>query len=129
MTGNSNETAIRNLIDDWSNAVCEGDIDRVLANRAADIVMFDVPGPLQEKGIDAYRKTWTLFFACNPPGPDRFRISELEITADDHVAFAHGLLTIGGGDAHCRLTIGLQKIGGLWRVVHEHHSMPIKLTC
>ncbi|MGH6821901.1 MAG: YybH family protein [Methylocella sp.] len=128
MTGNSNEAAIRHLIDDWSDAVCEGDIDRVVANRADDIVMFDVPEPLQEKGLEAYRNTWKLFFAHNPPGPERFRISELKIIAGDQVAFACGLLTIGGGDAHCRLTIGLQKVEGHWRVVHEHHSMPIKLT-
>ena len=127
MTGDSNETAIRNLIHDWSDAVCKGDIDRVAANRAKDIVMFDVPEPIQEKGLDAYRNTWKVFFAHNAPGPDRFRISELKIVADAQVAFAHGLLTIGGGAAHCRLTIGLQRIEGRWYVVHEHHSMPISL--
>lgn len=129
MTSDSTETTIRNFIDDWTDAICKGDLDRVVANRSADIVMFDVPEPIQAKGLNAYRDTWKLFFADNPAGPDRFRISELKIVADDQVAFAHGLLTIGGGGvAHCRLTLGLRKIVGKWRVVHEHHSIPIKLT-
>lgn len=128
MTRDSNETAIRNLIDDWSDAACRGDLGHVVANRADGIVMFDVPEPVQARGIDAYRNTWKQFFASNPAGPDRFRISELKIVADDRVAFAHGLLTIGGGVAHCRLTIGMRKIEGRWCVVHEHHSMPIQLN-
>lgn len=127
MTDKSNETAIRDLIDDWSDAIRNGEIDRVVANRTKDIIMFDVPEPIQEKGIDAYRETWKLFFAHNKAGPDRFRISDLKIVAGDQVAFAYGLLTIGGGDAHCRLTIGLRKTKAKWRVVHEHHSIPISL--
>jgi ketosteroid isomerase-like protein len=127
MTDKSNETAIRDLIDDWSEAIQNGEIDRVVANRTKDIIMFDVPEPIQETGIDAYRETWKLFFAHNKAGPDCFRISELKIVAGDQVAFAHGLLTIGGGDAHCRLTIGFRKTEAEWRVVHEHHSIPISL--
>lgn len=127
MTDHGNETVIRELIGSWANAVCKGDLDRVVASRTDDIIMFDVPEPIQERGIDAYRQTWKLFFAHNAAGPDRFRISELNIEAGDTVAFAHGLLTINGGDAHCRLTLGLRKIDGEWRVSHEHHSIPLKI--
>jgi ketosteroid isomerase-like protein len=31
MTNNGNEQAIRALIDDWSDAICKGDIDRILS--------------------------------------------------------------------------------------------------
>jgi ketosteroid isomerase-like protein len=127
MTDRNVEGAIGRLMDDWVNAICEGDIERTIANRTDSIVMFDVPEPIQEKGIDAYRRTWELFFASIPPGPDRFRISELKIVADQEVAIAHGLLTIGGSEALCRLTVGLRKVEGQWSVFHEHHSMPIRL--
>jgi ketosteroid isomerase-like protein len=127
MTGHSDETAIRAFIGSWEHAICEGDLDRIVAGRTDDIVMFDVPEPIQERGIHAYRQTWELFFAHNEAGPDCFRISELDIAAGDGVAFAHGLLTINGGDAHCRLTLGLRKVGGAWRVSHEHHSMPHRI--
>lgn len=33
----------------------------------------------------------------------------------------------GGGDAHCRLTLGLRRIDGAWKVTHEHYAIPIKL--
>jgi len=51
------EAAIRGLIENWAKAVRNKDIDGILANHALDILMFDVPPPIQSKGIDAYRKT------------------------------------------------------------------------
>ena len=127
MANNRTEQAIPALIDDWIDAICKGDIDRVLANRTDDIVMYDVPEPIQVKGIDAYKDMWKLFFEHNAAGPDRFRLSDVQVVAGDDIAYAHGLLTIGGGDAHCRLTLGLRRIDGAWKVAHEHHSIPIKL--
>jgi ketosteroid isomerase-like protein len=127
MTHIRNEKAIRDLIDDWTEAICNGDIDRVLANRSGDIVMYDVPEPIEVRGIEAYKETWKPFFDHNPAGPDRFRLSDVTVIAGDDVAFAHGLLIIGGGDAHCRLTIGLRRIDGAWLVTHEHHSIPLGL--
>ncbi|XXY54874.1 nuclear transport factor 2 family protein [Sorangium sp. So ce269] len=127
MTNHRDEQAIHALISDWTDAICKGDIDRVLANRADDIVMYDVPEPIQVKGIDAYKDTWKLFFEHNAAGPDRFRLSDITVVAGDDAAYAHGLLTIGGGNAHCRLTLGLQRIDGAWKVTHEHHSIPIRL--
>jgi ketosteroid isomerase-like protein len=127
MTNERNEQAIRALIDDWTDAICKGDTDRVLANRTGNIVMYDVPEPIQVIGIAAYKDTWKLFFEHNAAGPDRFRLSDVQIVAGDDVAYAHGLLTIGGDDAYCRLTLGLRRIEGAWRVTHEHHSIPIRL--
>ena len=127
MANNRTEQAIPTLIDDWTDAICKGDIDRVLANRTDDIVMYDVPEPIQVKGIDAYKDMWKLFFEHNAAGPDRFRLSDVQVVAGDDIAYAHGLLTIGCGDAHCRLTLGLRRIDGAWKVTHEHHSIPIKL--
>ena len=127
MNHNVSTIAIKHIIDDWADAICKGDMDRVLRHRVPGIVMFDVPEPIQVKGLDAYRATWNLFFDHNPPGPDRFRISELNIVAGENVGFANGLLTIGGGQARCRLTLGFRKYGLDWRVLHEHHSMPLML--
>lgn len=87
--------------------------------------MFDVPEPVQARGLDAYRATWQVFFDENPVGPMRFVITELQVVADERVAFAHALLTVGGSAA-CRLTLGLQKSGSRWLVTHEHHSMPVR---
>jgi ketosteroid isomerase-like protein len=57
------ETQIRALIGRWAEAVHAGDLDVVLTDHAADIVMFDVPPPNDGvRGIDAYRETWPPFF-------------------------------------------------------------------
>jgi ketosteroid isomerase-like protein len=54
---------IRALLERWADAVHAGDLETVVADHAADIVMFDVPPPDRGvRGIDAYRDTWPPFF-------------------------------------------------------------------
>jgi ketosteroid isomerase-like protein len=121
----SNETRIRTLIDDWARAVRAKDMDGVLANHANNIVMFDVPLPLQSRGMEEYRKTWELFFDHSPGGPGAFDVTELQIFASDSVAYCHGLVRIF--DFTVRLTLGLRNEEGRWLIAHEHHSYPIEL--
>jgi ketosteroid isomerase-like protein len=45
------------LVENWAKAAREKDMAGVLANHADDMVMFDVPLPLQSRGIDDYKKT------------------------------------------------------------------------
>ena len=61
MSQSENETQIRALIENWAKAVRAQDMDGVLAEHADDIVMFDVPPPLQSRGMEEYKKTWALF--------------------------------------------------------------------
>jgi ketosteroid isomerase-like protein len=122
MTDNSNEIQIRTLLENWARAVREQDMDGVLTHHADDIVMFDVPVPLQSRGAAEYKKTWELFFAHNLGGEGGFDLKEVRITASDSVAFCHGLIRIFGSQA--RLTMGLVKSGEQWIIAHEHHSYP-----
>jgi ketosteroid isomerase-like protein len=46
-------------------------MERVLEHHADDIVMFDVPKPLQARGIEEYKKTWELFFDTTLEAPAR----------------------------------------------------------
>ncbi|MGH8222022.1 MAG: YybH family protein [Woeseiaceae bacterium] len=125
MTQNSKETQIRALVDRWARAVRAKDMDGVLANHTDDIVMFDVPMPLQSTGMEEYKKTWDLFFDYNRGGPGSFDVTDLRITAGESVAFCHAFLKIF--DSTARVTIGLRKEKGRWLVSHEHHSYPIEL--
>lgn len=72
---NTEETYIRTLVENWAEAARSKVMEGVLAHHTDDIVMFDVPMPLQSRGIDEYRKTWELFFSNNPEarGPSRSR--------------------------------------------------------
>ena len=126
--GTNDETAIHDLIQSWAKAVRDKNIDGILANHSDDILMFDVPPPLQSKGIDAYKKTWDLFFDWSPDEPV-FDIQEINISAGDQVAFVTALMRCAGKTAKdsqldFRLTVGLRKIDDQWTVMHEHHSIP-----
>jgi uncharacterized protein (TIGR02246 family) len=127
------EAEIRALIERWAEAVHAGDIDGVLADHSADIVMFDVPPPNDGvRGIDAYRAVWPPFFEWQLRGAS-FEIVVLDITAGDDVAFAHALLRCGTPEEleqdpenRLRLSLGLRKQNGRWVVSHEHHSFPAR---
>jgi uncharacterized protein (TIGR02246 family) len=127
----SDETAIRDLITRWADAVHTADLDTVLADHDSNIVMFDVPPPYDGiRGIDVYRDTWPPFFEWQRQGAV-FEIVELDVTVSDEVAFAWALLRCGmpaeleaNPDNRLRLTIGLRKYDGRWVVTHEHHSFP-----
>ncbi|MCU1422263.1 MAG: hypothetical protein JWN36_1914 [Microbacteriaceae bacterium] len=118
----SDEEQVRTVIHDWERAVQDRDMAGVLARHSPDVVMFDVPEPIQERGLDEYRETWELFFEYSAGGVDSFHLRELEVVADASVAFAHALLDVV--EVRCRVTLGLRKLDGEWTIVHEHHSSP-----
>jgi uncharacterized protein (TIGR02246 family) len=124
------EAVIRELVENWTRAVRAKDLDGILANHSMDILMFDVPPPVQSKGIEAYRKTWDLFFSWSDD-PVVFDIKDIDIIAGTDVAFVAALMRCAGTEKNgerieleFRLTIGLRKIDGQWTVLHEHHSIP-----
>lgn len=125
----SDDQQIRTLIQTWATAVHVGEMEAVLADHAADIVMFDVPPPHDGvHGIDAYRETWPGFFRWQAQGAS-FEIVSLDVVAGEDVAYAYALLRCGTKpelaehpETRLRLTVGLCKKDGRWTVAHEHHS-------
>jgi uncharacterized protein (TIGR02246 family) len=128
-TGMGDEQEIRTLIERWAEAAHRGDLDVVLADHTDDIVMYDVPPPHEGvRGIDAYRETWPGFFRWQADGAS-FELVSLDVTAGGTVAYAHALLRCGTPEdlaakpeLRLRLTVGLRKEDGRWKVAHEHHS-------
>ena len=130
--GGTAESQITAMIEAWADAVRRHDLPGILDHHEQDIVMFDVPPPLQSRGMDEYKKTWDLFFQYHTPS-QAFDIEELAITAGADVAFAVAIMRCGSatpsgppqeGGFLFRLTIGLRKIDGDWRIAHEQHSVP-----
>jgi uncharacterized protein (TIGR02246 family) len=123
------EKAIRVLLERWATAVRSRDLEGILAHHAPELWMFDVPPPLESRGLEAYRKTWGLFFSTSE-APVVFDFDEMEITAGTDVAFVaarmHCEPTEHGrrGRLDFRLTVGLRKSAGQWLITHEHHSIP-----
>jgi ketosteroid isomerase-like protein len=128
----SNEILIEALLEAWAAAVRRHDVIAILAHHEPDMVMYDVPPPLECRGIEAYEETWGLMFRYHTPGA-AFDIEELHVTAGEDVAFAHAIMRCGP-DSSCnpkdkdgfqfRLTVGLKRIDGEWRIAREHHSVP-----
>jgi ketosteroid isomerase-like protein len=123
---------LKAIIEAWADAVRRHDWVGILAHHEQNISMFDVPPPLQLRGMDEYRQSWDLFFKYHRPS-QAFNIEELSITAGADVAFAVAIMRCGSSTFSgppekegflFRLTIGLRKLDGHWRIVHEHHSVP-----
>ena len=128
----TDEIRIKALLEAWADAVRRHDLPAILAHHEPDMVMFDLPPPLQCKGIEAYKETWSLFFRYHKPGA-AFDIEELTVTAGEDVAFALAIMRCGPDSSSnpadkdgflFRLTVGLRKVEGQWRIAHEHHSEP-----
>ena len=124
------EIAVRDLIEAWADSVRRKDYDGILRSHAADFVMFDVPPPFKSVGLDAYRRTWDVFFSWSS-GPVRFEIQEMDVTAGADVAFAFASMRCEGPGADgkpepldFRLTMCLRRVDGQWMIAHEHHSVP-----
>jgi ketosteroid isomerase-like protein len=126
------ESQIKALLEAWADAVRRHDVPAVLAHHEPDMVMFDLPPPLQCKGIRSYEKTWDLFFRYHKPGT-AFDFQELAVTVGQDVAFAVAIMHCGPDSSSnpadkdgflFRLTVGLRKVDNDWRITHEHHSVP-----
>jgi ketosteroid isomerase-like protein len=68
------------------------------------------------------------------PGPGVFDFHEMRIVAGDNSAFAHWLAHCGGTGPDgvlktcwMRVSAGYQRVGGEWKVVHEHWSAPFDM--
>ncbi|HYL69963.1 MAG TPA: nuclear transport factor 2 family protein [Candidatus Dormibacteraeota bacterium] len=126
----TDEAAIRTLVEAWMRAVRARDLPGILAHHSPDMVMFDLPPPLEAHGLEPYGRTWDAFFAWADQ-PVVFRSTQMQITAGSDVAFVWAMMRCAGTEPSgehieldFRLTIGLRKIAGQWTVTHEHHSIP-----
>ena len=128
----TNEKQIRAIIEEWARAAREENMEGVLKNHHKDIVMFDLPYPLQSKGMEEYKRTWELFFNWTKL-PKVFDIVEIEIIATDDLAFAYGIVHCMGKNKDgmieefdFRLTMCFKKVDNNWLIYHEHHSSPVE---
>ncbi len=123
---------IEALIRRWVDAIDRADLQGTLADHTDDIVMFDVPPPhAGNRGIAEYEAAWPEFMQWQAGGA-LFELTELDVTADGDVAYAFALLRCGPPEWYeaepekrLRLTLGLRREGGRWRIAHEHHSWAV----
>lgn len=129
-TAANDKAEIQHLIDRWTKAIHDKDIDGIMAVYAPEVVVFDIMPPMQYKGKDAYRSDYVKSLEQFKV-PIETEIRELSITTGDSIAFSHSIQRLNGTlktgektDLWVRFTDCYRKINGKWLVVHEHISVP-----
>ncbi len=127
---NTDETAVRQLLEAWTRATREGRQDSVLKHHSDNVLIYDVLPPLKYESAAAYRASWGEW-QPDTQGDTQFELQDLQVAASQEVAFAHGILQCGGtfpdGTSFrdtVRATFCLRKIDSSWKVFHQHISKP-----
>lgn len=127
-TQHADEAAIRAVIDRWLAALRAKRADEVVSHGADGLVAFTLAPPLvtpteDRSGLQRWFDTWD--------GPISLDIRDLTIACGGDVAFCHFLSHMSGRktdgeapDLWFRQTLGLRRIGGAWKIAHQHESVP-----
>lgn len=129
------QAAIAQLYESWLKAVRHQDLDGILACYADDVVAFDAILALQFRGKNAYRDHWQACMEFCPAGDKQmiFEMSGLKVESAGDLAFAHALMRCGHQEGEhveaswMRMSSGLRRQGGQWRIAHEHFSAPFDM--
>ncbi|GAA4535223.1 YybH family protein [Amycolatopsis samaneae] len=130
MTGKDVVAEITDLVRARAEAVRAKDVAALLGRYDENVVLFDAVGELRERGVAAERARLVAWFAAYD-GPITLTIRHIEVAASDGIAFAHYVFQVRGtmtdGTAvsmWVRSTVGFRATAGVWRIVHEHSSVP-----
>ncbi|MBN9119543.1 MAG: nuclear transport factor 2 family protein [Planctomycetes bacterium] len=130
LAAQADEAQVRKLIADQQAAICAKELDELMRPYADEFVAFDAIPPFRTLGPEAWRQTWA---GCLPHMPEVFEIEtrDLHVTVSGEAAFAHWLFRFTGPQkdhpamqSWMRLTGCYRKVGGAWKIVHEHCSVP-----
>jgi uncharacterized protein (TIGR02246 family) len=129
----TDEAEIRAMIAQYAKALHAKDVDAVMVSYAPDVVAFDLAPPLALRGAETIRAGLREWFPTWTSGI-RIETTDLTIDVDGDLAvyrcFNHmtGMRTSGEvADLWFRTTVCLRRIGGAWKVFHEHGSVPFKM--
>jgi PhnB protein len=122
------EVAVHAVIGAWAEALRKKNAEAVFAHYAADLVHFSLAPPLvspesQAGELNAWFASWD--------GPIGYELHDVKVTAGADIAFSTSLNRMTGtmtdgekSDIWFRHTLGFRKTGGVWKIAHEHESVP-----
>jgi ketosteroid isomerase-like protein len=126
----SNDKAdIRALLESLHKAHHDKDAAAIAAPYAQDAVVYSLAPPLSHHGVDVQeKKAWLETWE----GPIDCESRDLSITVSGDFAFCHGFHRLSGTPKAAgravsfwmRATMCLRRDGGVWRIVHDHTSVP-----
>jgi uncharacterized protein (TIGR02246 family) len=124
------------LLESYREAVYAKDVEAFVAIFADDVRVFDMWGTWSHDGIDSWREMAVGWFGSLGDELVRVAFDEVQTTVGDDTAVLSAFVTFAGLSAdgeelrsmNNRLTWGLRKTGGTWKVVHEHTSAPVEMA-
>jgi uncharacterized protein (TIGR02246 family) len=127
------EAEIRSLVEEYTKAVREGDLEKIMSFYAPDMVAYDMPPPLEVTTRSEYREIWNKYFISAFQFPVVYDNHGLEVYVSGDIAFAYEIIHFSGTfkktgereESWLRHTSGFKKIGGVWKIVHDHNSTPV----
>src|SRR5579864_2259631 len=134
-SGGKDKAQIEALFQQYLRAFNAKDTNAIMAlYSSTDLFVFDVVPPREYPSWDAYKKDFEALFAAFP-GPVENKLSDLSITTDGTMAYAHNIQTVAftvkdGSKFNIvvRVSDVLRKVKGKWLIVHEHVSVPVDLA-
>jgi uncharacterized protein (TIGR02246 family) len=124
------------LLESYREAVYAKDVEAFVAIFADDVRVFDMWGTWSHDGIDSWREMAVGWFGSLGDELVRVAFDDVQTTVGDDTAVLSAFVTFAGLSAdgeelrsmNNRLTWGLRKTGGTWKVVHEHTSAPVEMA-
>ncbi|MFE6647821.1 YybH family protein [Nocardioides sp. NPDC057772] len=127
------EAAIRRQIEKVIDGLRAKDLDALREAYAPEVVSFDVEPPLQHVGIEAKLANWARVFEVFETVD--YELRDLTLTVGGDVAFGYAFGRLSGtmrngvttSGMWVRVTYGLRRIDGIWRIVHDQVSVPLDI--
>ena len=116
------------VIHQWADGIGRKDVDAVAGHFEGEPVGFYLAPPLvADEPLRKNMRDWFDTF----DGPIRQDLRDLRIKVSGPVAWAHALAHLTGTkktgertDLWFRVTLGLEKTGDSWKILHLHESVP-----
>ena len=125
------QAQIRAILGDRTNALFGKSVDLAVKHLAEDVVSYDLDPPLAHLGpgrerLQQWFDTWD--------GPIAFAMGDLTVETGGDIAVARGLGHMTGtktdgaeADVWVRVTVGLNRRDGIWKITHQHTSVPFHM--
>jgi len=121
------------VLEGYKAAVLAKDVDAFIDLYSQNVRVFDAWGVWSHQGAMAWRQVVEQWFASVGEESVAVSMEDIQITGAQEWALISAVVTYAGisptgeklREMQNRLTWGLAREGGHWRIVHEHTSAPI----
>ncbi len=128
------EVEIRAFVESWLNAYRSKDPDALVAHYIPNGRAFTLAPPLEYVNGDERQRAFTKEWFSGFEDSMEFSIRDLEIEIEGDLAYCLFFMQLAAtpvGDQRFsfwyRITLGLRKVDGRWKISHEHESVPFHM--